>query len=312
MVVIETERLLLRPITVDDLEYVLALHSEPPIIEFLGSTTPEEARQRLEESELEWRERGYGRMAVVERFSGRFVGRIGLRYWPQFNETEAGWGLRKDAWGQGYATEAARAVIEWGFSRFPLDYLTSMIRPDNSRSLAVARRLGFRPIRDDVLLGIPVTVHALERARWGAAAGRTSLPRPDVIEGLLARVQEWAQAQADLVAVALVGSRARGTARPDSDLDLVFLTHDPARYVAAEDWAHELGASAVHASARRGVLTEQRLRLACGPEIDVGIGSPSWASLDPLDPGTARVTREGLRIIHDPDGLLAALTDAVA
>ena len=112
--------------------------------------------------------------------------------------------------------------------------------------------------------------------------------------------------------MALVGSRARGTAPPDSDLDLVLLSESPERYVECEDWAQELGAPAVQASAQRGALIEQRLRLATGLELDVAIGSSRWASLDPLDRGTAGVVRDGCRIIYDPEGLLAGLKDAVS
>lgn len=302
---IETERLLLRPMGLQDLDDFLELHGEPAIIEFLGPATPDGARQRLEFCERMWQERGHDLMAVFERSSGRFVGRIGLRYWPQFDETESGWAIHRDAWGQGYASEGARAVIDWGFRTLPLPYITAMVRPDNSRSLAVARRLGMRPIRDDVLHGVPVIVNAINRRQWGADGS-------DEVERLLAHVAQWARDQEDLVAVAMVGSRARGGARSDSDLDLVFLSRHPRRYLEAEDWAQELGAGAVQATARRGVLTEQRLRLASGLELDIGIGTPRWASRNPLDPGTARVVAEGLRIIHDPKGLLARLRDAVS
>ena len=67
---------------------------------------------------------------VRDSFPGkRFVGRIGLRYWPQFGETEAGWAMSRQVWGRGYATEAARAAIEWGFATLPLPYVTAMVRP---------------------------------------------------------------------------------------------------------------------------------------------------------------------------------------
>jgi RimJ/RimL family protein N-acetyltransferase len=303
---IETPRLLLRPMSSADLDELLELHRQPAIVEFLGATTPELARQRLELCERTWEERGHDLMAVVERSSDRFVGRVGLRYWPEFNETEAGWALRREVWGKGYATESARAVIDWGFGALPLGYVTAMVRPDNSRSLAVARRLGLTPIRDDVLRGVPVIVHAIDRERWGLGA------QPDELEQLLEHVAEWARSQDDLMAVALVGSRTRAASGPDSDVDLVFLSRDPARYVEQEEWAQELGASAVQASARRGVLTEQRLRMASGLELDVAIGGPTWASSEPVDPGTARVVREGCRVIHDPEGVLARLQGAVA
>jgi hypothetical protein len=181
-----------------------------------------------------------------------------------------------------------------------------MVRPDNSRSLGVARRLGLRPIRDDVLNGVPVIVHAVDRERWGVGG------LADELDAFLAHVAEWAQAQADLVAVALVGSRTCQTSGPESDADLVFLSRDPGRYVRREDWAQELGACAVQATAHRGALIEQRLRMASGLQLDVAIGGAMWASSDPLDPGTARVVREGCRIVHDPEGILARLQAAVA
>ena len=301
---VETKRLLLRPMGVHDLDDVLELHSDPEIVEFLGPATPEFARQRLEVCERYWRERGHDLLAVIERSTGRFVGRVGLRHWPQFGETEAGWALRRDVRGRGYATEAAAAVIDWGFGAFPLSYVTAMIRPDNSRSLAVARRLGMTPIREDVLHEVPVTVHAVDRERWGASG-------QDETEALLDRVGEWARLQPDLVGVVLVGSRARGTARPDSDVDLVFLSREPDRYLQRDDWASELGAAAIQGSARRGALVEQRLLMISGAELDVGIGSPDWASVEPIDAGTARVLREGSRIVYDPEGVLARVTEAV-
>lgn len=303
---IETERLILRPMAIEDVDEFVALHEQRAVADFLGPATRKLALQRLEFCQQNWRERGHDLMTVLERSSGRFVGRMGLRYWPQFDETEAGWALRREVWGLGYATEAARAVIDWGFRTFPLPYVTAMIRPDNGRSIGVARRLGLRPIRDDVLHDIPVIVHAIQRGAWGADG------RVDEVERLLDHVAEWAQTRDDLVAVAVVGSRARGTPRPDSDLDLVLLSRQPGRYIQEEDWAAELGGASIHASAHRGALIEQRLTTASGQELDVGIGSPRWASVKPVDSGTARVAQEGLRIIYDPERLLARLRAAVA
>jgi RimJ/RimL family protein N-acetyltransferase len=94
---------------------------------------------------------------------GTFLGRSGLRFWPEFDETEVGWVLMPEARGLGVATESGRACVEWGFRDFTLPYVTAMIAPDNDASTAVARRLGMTPLREDVLLGIPVIVHAVRR-----------------------------------------------------------------------------------------------------------------------------------------------------
>jgi RimJ/RimL family protein N-acetyltransferase len=103
-----------------------------------------------------WAERGHGLFSVTHRDDGRFLGRVGLRYWPQFDETEVGWTLRSEEWGHGFATEAANAVATWGFAELPVTYLTANIEPRNARSIAVAERLGMTRMREDLLNGIPV------------------------------------------------------------------------------------------------------------------------------------------------------------
>jgi RimJ/RimL family protein N-acetyltransferase len=162
-VVIETERLILRPLAVADLDEYLALHDDPEVTRFIHGVERPEAEQRLRDNELEWDERGYGRFAVLVRPSGRFLGRSGLKYWPQFDETEVGWTLRRAAWGRGLATEAARACVDWGFEAFGLPYLTAMVHPQNAASIRVAEHLGMSLLRDDILLEDAVRVFALYR-----------------------------------------------------------------------------------------------------------------------------------------------------
>jgi RimJ/RimL family protein N-acetyltransferase len=162
-VLIESERLLLRRFSIEDLDDFAALHADPEVTQFVRPLDREEAEERLRRDEHEWEQRGHGLLAVTDKESGRFLGRTGLKHWPQFEETEVGWILRRDAWGCGYATEAARACVEWGFAELDLPYVTAMISPGNARSIRVAERLGFSSLREDFLLGEPVVVHALRR-----------------------------------------------------------------------------------------------------------------------------------------------------
>ncbi len=166
---IETERLRLRAMTADDLDELIRLQEDPQVSRFMGRPSREWLEGWLRSSQAEWAERGHGRLAIVVRESGEFLGRTGLKYWPQFEETEIGWALHPEARGRGYATEAARAVLRWGFERFPeLPLITAMIQPENAASIAVAERLGMAPLRDDKLLGDAVTVYAIRRGaqRW--------------------------------------------------------------------------------------------------------------------------------------------------
>lgn len=163
-VLIETERLQLRPLGPADLDALVALHAAPQVSRFTRALPRDAAREWLGRCEQEWHDRGHGLLAIYRREDGRFLGRAGLRYWPQFDETELGWVLHPDVWGHGYATEAASASAEWGFQTLGVSYLTAMIRPDNARSLRVADRLGMTRLREDVLSDAPVIVYAIDRS----------------------------------------------------------------------------------------------------------------------------------------------------
>jgi RimJ/RimL family protein N-acetyltransferase len=160
---IETERLILEPLTLDHLDEVVEMHATPEIERWMGTFGRAQARERLERNQREWDEHGYGLMAILERSSGRFLGRSGLKYWPQFDETEVGWVLRVDVWGHGFATEAGRACPQWGFGALGVPYLTALIQPENLASIGVAERLAMHPLRPDRLGDIPVTVYWRER-----------------------------------------------------------------------------------------------------------------------------------------------------
>lgn len=161
---IETDRLLLRPLTTSDLDEVVEMHAMPEVKRTMGAFDRRAAQARLKRNELEWNERGHGLVAIIERASGRFLGRSGLKYWPQFDETEVGWVLRADVWGQGFATEAGQACLDWGFRDLTVPYLTAMIVADNHRSIGVAERLGMEPLRSDSLMDLPVVVYAISRS----------------------------------------------------------------------------------------------------------------------------------------------------
>jgi RimJ/RimL family protein N-acetyltransferase len=166
---IETERLRLRPFAPADLDGLVELYRDPEVTRFLGERDRDDLIGWLEESAEEWERLGYGRMGIFDRAGERFLGRGGLRCWPELGETEVSWALRADARGRGLATEAARGCIEWGFANFDFPYVTAMVRPDNARSLAVVERLGMSPLREDRLFGAELVVYAISRGDDGRA-----------------------------------------------------------------------------------------------------------------------------------------------
>jgi RimJ/RimL family protein N-acetyltransferase len=163
----ETERLRLRAVEAGDVDDLVRLHDDPLVAHYLGARDRDWYEWRVGASEEEWAERGHGFVVVLDPDSGRLLGRTGLKYWPQFGETELGWVLRPEARGRGIATEAARAVLRWGFERFDFPNVTAMIRPGNQASIAVAERLGMSPLRSDELLGEQVIVYSVSREAWG-------------------------------------------------------------------------------------------------------------------------------------------------
>ncbi len=94
-----------------------------------------------------WELKGLGQWALEERTTGHFVGRAGLYWRPEddWPGVEVGWMLDPACWGTGYATEAGERAVRYGFEELGEDVLFSVILPENTRSQAVARRLGYRP-----------------------------------------------------------------------------------------------------------------------------------------------------------------------
>jgi len=143
MTVLQTERLTLRPLVPGDAEAYAAMRFHPDVARWLppAAADPAEAiRNTIERFAAGWRERGHAPWGLFRE--GRLIGHGGLNYVPEFGETEVLWALHPDAWGRGYATEAARAALGYGFETLGLDLIFAMTLPDNLPSQAVMRRLG--------------------------------------------------------------------------------------------------------------------------------------------------------------------------
>jgi len=121
----------------------------------------------------------------------------------------------------------------------------------------------------------------------------------------------WGGGASQILGIALVGSHARGTARPDSDIDVVVLVDEPAHYLSAAGWVERFGTATHISDEDWGLVQSRRVRYADGKEVEFGFTAPSWAHTNPVDPATAAIVAKGLKILHDPNGMLRALLEAV-
>ena len=150
----ETTRLLIRPwLLPQDLAAAWAIYSDPEVMAFIRPPvlTPAELTAQLAERQQHYENRnnGTGRWALVEKATGQAIGTILLAELPDAQgavtaDYEVGWHLRRASWGQGYATEAARWAIHYGFQSLHLSQIYAVVRPDNQRSIRVTQRLGMQ------------------------------------------------------------------------------------------------------------------------------------------------------------------------
>jgi ribosomal-protein-alanine N-acetyltransferase len=144
---IETTRLRLRPLREDDAEELSRIFSDPAVVRYSGGRSPtlEQVREGIRQHISEhYRDHGYGLLAAELRDTGEIVGRIGFLE-TEIDETgdaELHYHLAPAAWGNGLATEAARAVLEWGLEQGRLGRVVAVIHPENLASRRVAEKCG--------------------------------------------------------------------------------------------------------------------------------------------------------------------------
>jgi RimJ/RimL family protein N-acetyltransferase len=142
---IETPRLRLRPFREDDLDALAALYADADVMRFIGDgKTLDRAgawraiAQFLGHQQL----RGYSTLAIEDRVTEEFLGECGPWYPDGWPTLEVGWLVAPDRQGQGIATEAGRAALDWCFAHLQVEQICSLIRPDNQASARVAQKLG--------------------------------------------------------------------------------------------------------------------------------------------------------------------------
>jgi RimJ/RimL family protein N-acetyltransferase len=173
---LETERLLLRPLSLDDLDALAPFYADPEVMRYMGgkTLTREETAAGIARMVGWFEADGFGQLAVLRKEDGELLGRCGLLIWETEpwkplskaeadgeTETEVGYALGQPHWGRGYATEAATAVRDYARTELGETRLIALIQQGNEPSRRVAEKLGMEYERDVELRFARVRLYAL-------------------------------------------------------------------------------------------------------------------------------------------------------
>jgi RimJ/RimL family protein N-acetyltransferase/mRNA-degrading endonuclease toxin of MazEF toxin-antitoxin module len=169
--VLQTERLILRPHRMDDLESCVATWAHPDVVRYtIGQpSSAQKTWLRILGYLGHWPLMGYGYWAIEERTTGRYVGELGFADFkrdigtPWQDVPEAGWALTPSVWGKGYATEGMRAALAWADANVQSKTMTCLIHPENKASANVAGKCGFIKHTTIVLDGHPEDLYVRNR-----------------------------------------------------------------------------------------------------------------------------------------------------
>src|SRR5579872_7423680 len=144
---LETKRLIIKPSELGDLDNLCALQADHDVMEYIGKgvRSPVEVNKWLEKSIEHHKKHGFSFGTVFEKASGDFVGQAGIMY-LNYDDTqpdiEVGYRLHKKFWSNGYATELAKALIEWGFKNLSVKVLVAVTHSKNEKSRRVLEKTG--------------------------------------------------------------------------------------------------------------------------------------------------------------------------
>ncbi len=165
-----TRRLEMHAFSMADLPELVELHGDPEVMRYLTpdgrSWTLDELRARLRRFVEEQEKYGFSRWKICRRDDGTMIGRAGFAIYPPTGEVELGFSFRKTAWGQGYGSECAAALMAWLFHSYPgIDHVIAFAQPANSGSCRILEKLGMRPTHEEKIGGAPYRFYRVDRSR---------------------------------------------------------------------------------------------------------------------------------------------------
>ncbi len=167
---LRTANLTLRPIIPADAITLYCVYQTEGVLQYFPDATPpplEKVERFTSHQQAHWKKHGYGNWGVLPDGQQEIIGWAGLQYLPELEETEVGFLLDKPFWGQGYATLAAFASLEFGFTHFDLDHIIALVHPENLASRRVIEKCGMSYVDNIPLWGIELMRYSTEHRTEG-------------------------------------------------------------------------------------------------------------------------------------------------
>ena len=168
-IILQTPRLILRQFTEADAPLILSLNSDPEIVKYVHEPTLktiEHAQEILNNIILPQYQNNLGRWAIHTKNNMDFIGWCGLKYRPELDEIDLGYRLMQKAWGHGYATEAAQASLEHGFTILNLKLITGRAHIENLASIKVLEKIGMDFIGEGIVDDCPVRTYTKSNPKF--------------------------------------------------------------------------------------------------------------------------------------------------
>lgn len=171
MVTVETTRLVLRRIQDTDYDaYYRCIYADPEVMKTLASgeaISRQDFNERIPGLMIDhWVQHGFGPWVIIHKADQVLIGHCGLKYWPDAPDVEVLYALNRRYWGQGLATEAARASLRYGFETLQLDRIIAGVLPTNQASRRVLEKIGMQVEGEMMFRQLPVVGYAIARSQY--------------------------------------------------------------------------------------------------------------------------------------------------
>ena len=163
-IILETPRLLLRKKVVEDAPFFFELNSNILVTQYTGDGPFENLKAAEDIVKYvigQYEQNGYGRWMVIEKETNKPIGWCGLKYHSDTKETDIGYRFLQSAWGKGFATESAKACLDYGFKHFNLNQIIGNAMKANSASINVFKKLGMTYLNDTLIVDVPSVIYQI-------------------------------------------------------------------------------------------------------------------------------------------------------